>query len=91
VLSPRGKAVELAETELVVLLQRVEHRRADDEGASPPPADGSGAASLPKALDKEPIEVIGLLRQEGAHLRLMYVRRERPIDSTHSSCFERGR
>ena len=63
-----GKAVELARAEPVEPL--VEYRHADDEGASSFLADGSNAASLPTALDEEPMEVTGPLEREGTHLRL---------------------
>ena len=55
-LAPHGKVAALVGTEPVEIVQPVGHRRAGDEGASPVLADGSGAASLPKALDEEPME-----------------------------------
>jgi hypothetical protein len=51
VLVPRGSTVGSAETESGEPFQRVRHRRADGEGASPPLADESTAASLPTAED----------------------------------------
>ncbi len=70
------KGVELAGTEPVELFQRVEHRRTDDEGASPTPADGSNAASLPRAPDEEPVEVKVPLVQQGTHLRSRSTKRQ---------------
>lgn len=70
-----GKAVELAETEPVEAFQRVGYRHAGNEEASPFPADGSDAASLPKAPDEEPVVVKVPSVREGTHLRLMHVKR----------------
>ena len=46
-----GKAVELAEMELMEPFQRVRHQRAGDAGVSPALADESIVASLPTAWD----------------------------------------
>jgi hypothetical protein len=48
--------------------------RAGDQEASPTPADGSDAASLPKAQDEELVRVP--LAQIGTHLRSMNVKRQ---------------
>ena len=47
------KEVELAGTEPVERFQPVGRRPADDEGASPTPADGSDAPNPPRAQDRD--------------------------------------
>ena len=76
-----GKAVEQAGTEPVEPFQQVEYRHAGDEGASPFLAGGSDAASLPTALDEEPMEVTGPLEREETHLRARNVKR--PANRRH--------
>jgi hypothetical protein len=76
VLALHGKVAALVGTEPVEIVQPVGHRRAGDEGASPVLADGSGAASLPKALDEESVEGKIPLVREGAPLRSMQVKRQ---------------
>ncbi len=70
----RGKAVELAEAELVELFQRVGYRPSGDEAVSPTLADESAVASLPRGPDKVPMEAKGPLGQERTHLRSMPVK-----------------
>lgn len=81
-LAPHGKAVELTEVEPVEPFQPVGHRRAGDEEASPVPADGSDAASLPRAQDEEPMDVKVPLMQVGIHLRSMHGEK-RPANTRH--------
>lgn len=63
-----GKAVELAETELVEPFLRARHQRAGDEGVSLLRADESTAASLPKAQDEGAVKGKLPLVQERTHL-----------------------
>ena len=72
----RGKAVELKRTEPVKMVQPVGYRCAGDEAVSPPHADGSVVASLPRAPDEEPMEVKVLLVQVGTHLRSIQLKKQ---------------
>jgi hypothetical protein len=60
--------VEEGETEPVQMLQPVGYRRVGNEAVSPTHADGSAVASLPKALEKEPMKMKILLVQMSPHL-----------------------
>ena len=54
-----GKAGALVATESAGMVQPVGHRHTGDEGASPTPADGSAAPSLPTGWDeKEALETV---------------------------------
>jgi len=71
------KKVEPAGAELVERYQPLGCQRAAEQAASPTPADGSDAASLPRAQDEEAVEEEKVpLVQEGTHLRLRNVKRQ---------------
>ncbi len=70
------KKGEPAGAELVERCQPRGCQRADDQGASPPPADGSDAASLPRAQHEEPVWVRVPLIRLLTHLRSMNWKRQ---------------
>ena len=63
------KKGEPAGAEPVERCQPLGHQRADAQEASPPPADGSDAASLPRVQHEEPVWVRIPLMRVGTHLR----------------------
>ncbi len=52
-LALREKDAELVEAEPVETFEPIGHQRAGDQGASPTPADGSAAPSLPTRSDEK--------------------------------------
>ena len=75
------KPVDLARTELGERRQLHGRQRAGAQGALPTPADGNAAASLPRALDEDPMEEKVHLLQVGTPLRAMNWKR--PADTPH--------
>jgi hypothetical protein len=75
------KTVALVGAEPVERGQPLGCQRAGDQGASPTPADGSDAASLPRALDEEPLWVGIPLVQVRTYLRSTNMKR--PANKLH--------
>ena len=72
----RGKAVERVGTAPMETFRPAGHRRGSNEAVSPPHADGSAVASLPRVPDEESVKGKIPLVQVGIHLRSMHVKKQ---------------